>query len=67
MVLFLIIVSKILAYFHRLSVVEKVILVSLLISGISEAYIDLQYPSIQTYLFLLIALGIDRKRLVENE
>ena len=67
MVLFLIIISKILAYFHRLAVVEKVILVSLLISGISEAYIDLQYPSIQTYLFLLIALGINRERLVENE
>ena len=63
MVLFLIITSKIFASFHRLADMEKVILISLLIFGISEAYIDLQYPSIQTFLFLLIALGINRERL----
>jgi len=67
MIIFLGIVSKIFAYFHMLTDAEKVILISILISGISEAYIDLQYPGIQTFLFFMIALGIKRDRSPKSE
>jgi hypothetical protein len=67
MLIFLVLLSKIIAYFNRLETSEKVVLTSILISGISEAYIDIQYPSVQTYLFLLFALGVNRERSIKSE
>ena len=66
LLLFLGILIKGLLYFNRLWVVEKIVLTSILISGISEAYIDLQYPTIQTYLFLFIILGANQARKSQN-
>jgi O-antigen ligase len=63
--LFLLILTKCLVFLGRMLLVEKMILIAILVSGVSEAYIDLQYPTIQTVLFFLIALGahIDRQTL----
>jgi O-antigen ligase len=66
LLLFLAILTKVAIYFNRLWDVEKIVLTSILISGISEAYIDLQYPTIQTVLFLLIILGANKERQPKN-
>jgi O-antigen ligase len=66
LLLFLGILIKGLLYFNRLWVVEKIVLISILISGISESYIDLQYPTIQTYLLLFIILGANQARKSQN-
>lgn len=67
LLLFLAILIKGVLYFNRLWNVEKIVLISILISGISEAYIDLQYPTIQTILFLLIILGANKERQSTND
>jgi O-antigen ligase len=56
LVIFMIMLTKGLVFFPNLLVIEKVLLGSILVSGISEAYIDLQYPTIQTFIFFLIIL-----------
>jgi O-antigen ligase len=62
LLLFLAILTKGVLFFNRLWSVEKIVLVTILISGISEAYIDLQYPTIQTFLLFLIILGANKER-----
>jgi hypothetical protein len=42
-------------------------LTSILVSGISESYIDLQYPTNQTFLYFMIVLSANSKREVANE
>jgi len=66
LLLFLSILIKGALYFNRLLDVEKIVSISILISGISEAYIDLQYPTIQTILFLIIILGANKERQPKN-
>ena len=62
LLLFLAILVKGVLYFNRLSNVEKIVLISILIAGISESFIDLQYPTIQTILYFLIILGANKER-----
>ena len=59
--LFLMLLSKIFVYFKFIPVREKMIICFLLTSGISEAFVDLQYPTAQTYAFFLIILGSNRE------
>jgi hypothetical protein len=56
-IIFLIMLTKSIVYYTRLFTIEKLILPSIIVSGISEAYIDLQYPTIQTLIYFLIILG----------
>jgi O-antigen ligase len=53
--------AKSLAYITNLTLLEKILLLSIIISGVSESYIDLQYPTFQTYLFFYIVLGANRE------
>jgi O-antigen ligase len=53
--------AKSLAYITNLTLLEKVLLLSIIISGVSESYIDLQYPTFQTHLFFYIVLGANRE------
>jgi len=63
--IFLAILTKCLVFFGRMLLIEKMVLFAIGISGVSEAYIDLQYPTIQTFVFFFIAVGanIDRQTL----
>ena len=63
LLIFLIFLSKILIYFTRLSNPEKLAIVAILISGLSESYIDLQYPTYYTFLFFAIVIGSSRERI----
>lgn len=67
LLIFLILLVKTLVYFKFLSVPEKLIFCFLLASGISETFVDLQYPTLQTYIFFLIILGSNRKASIINE
>jgi O-antigen ligase len=67
LLIFLILLSKVLVYFKFLSVPEKLIFCFLLASGVSETFVDLQYPTLQTYIFLLIVIGSNRKASIINE
>jgi O-antigen ligase len=60
LVIFLLMLVKSFVYFNYLTTIEKMVLSSILIAGISEAYIDLQYPTLQTYLYFMIILGANR-------
>jgi hypothetical protein len=62
LILFFLLLAKAFAYFSNLDPVEKVVLTSTMVSGISEAYVNLQYPTVATILFLIIVLGSNRKR-----
>lgn len=62
LLLFFVLLAKALAYFPNLDPAEKIILPATLVSGISESYVNLQYPTVQTILFLIIVLGSNRKR-----
>lgn len=66
LVSFLVLISKPLSHISNLLGMERMFLTSILVSGISESFIDLQYPNITTYLVLLITLTCHRKR-VGNE
>jgi O-antigen ligase len=61
LLIFLFFIAKILAYFSNISLIEKMILTAIGVSGISESYLSLQYPTIQTYLFFAIAVGANRE------
>ena len=66
LVLFLAMLAKAFANFTNLLPVEKVLLAAILTTGVSESYIDLVYPTIQSYIFFIIILGakIDRRILL---
>ena len=55
--LFLILYSKILVNFSRLSILEKLLVVYISTSGLVEYTIKFTYPSITTYLFIFINIG----------
>jgi O-antigen ligase len=59
--IFLILMAKVFVYFKFLSEPEKLIFCFLIASGISETFVDLQYPTMQTYAFFLIVVGSNRK------
>ena len=67
LLIFLILLVKTLVYFNFLSVPERLIFCFLLASGISETFVDLQYPTLQTYIFFLIVIGSNRKASIINE
>jgi len=52
--IFMLLISKVFAYFGNLTPLEKSLFVSLFATGFTESYIDLQYPTIQTYLLFAI-------------
>jgi O-antigen ligase len=62
LIIFLVILSKCLVFLGRMLLVERMLLISILVSGVSEAYIDLQYPTVQTVLFFFIAVGAHKDR-----
>ena len=61
LIVFLVLVSKVFAYFPLLDYPEKMIVVFSFSAGISEAIIEMQYPTIQTYLVLFVILTSNRK------
>jgi len=67
LILFFLLLAKALTYFPNLDPPEKMVLTSTLVSGISEAYVNLQYPTVATILFLIIVLGSNRKRTQTHE
>ncbi len=66
LVVLLAMLAKVFANFTNLLPVEKVLLAAILTTGVSESYIDLVYPTIQSYIFFMIILGakIDRRILL---
>jgi O-antigen ligase len=66
-IIFLFLLSKLLVYFNNLQTLEKALITSILVSGISESYIDLQYPTNQTFLYFMIVLSANSKRKVDHE
>jgi O-antigen ligase len=62
LLMFFLLLAKAFAYFSNLDPAEKIILTSTLVSGISESYVNLQYPTVATILFLIIVLGSNRKK-----
>jgi O-antigen ligase len=62
LLLFFTLLAKSLAYFPNLEPVEKMVLAICLVSGISEAIINLQYPTVATIFFLVIVLAANRKK-----
>ena len=67
LIIFLILFTKTFIYFKFLLAREKLIFCFLLASGISETFMDLQYPTLQTYIFFLIIVGSNRKATIINE
>jgi O-antigen ligase len=65
LVIFLVILTKCLVFLGRILLIERMLLIAILVSGVSEAYIDLQYPTLQTFLFFFIVVGahVDRQTL----
>ena len=59
---FLFLPIKVVVNFNNLLPFEKAFMLATLISSASEAYLDLQYPTIQTYLMLVVILCSDSKR-----
>jgi hypothetical protein len=66
LVVFLAMLAKAFANFTNLLPVEKVLLAAIITTGVSESYVDLVYPTIQSYIFFMIILGakIDRRILL---
>lgn len=62
LLMFFLLLAKSLVYFPNLNPAEKIILTFTLVSGISESYVNLQYPTVATILFLIIVLGSNRKK-----
>jgi O-antigen ligase len=62
LVVFFTITAKVFVYFTRLLTIERMLLSVILISGVSEATINLQYPTIQTVIFFVITLGSNFER-----
>jgi O-antigen ligase len=60
LIIFLLCLAKILVYFSNLTLIEKILTLAIAVSGISESYIDLQYPTFQTYLFFAIVVGANK-------
>jgi len=60
LIIFLLCLAKILVYFSNLTLIEKILTLAIAVSGISESYIDLQYPTFQTYLFFTIVVGANK-------
>ena len=58
--IFLVTISKGIVNYFRLLVQDRLILVFVLFASISESYIDLQYPTIQTFLVFLIIMCSNR-------
>ena len=54
--LFVILIIIGLFFFSEMPILDKTIFISTLISGISESYLDLQYPNTLTFLFLTILI-----------
>ena len=65
--IFLLLISKVIVYFPFLSAQEKAVLCFLIASGISETFVDLQYPTVQTYAFFLIMIAANPKKAPEDE
>ena len=65
LIIFLAMLTKSLVFLGRLLLIERMLLIAILVSGVSEAYIDLQYPTLQTFLFFFIVVGahVDRQTL----
>lgn len=63
---FLLIITKVIVNFSKLWPVEKIMLTAISISGVSESYVDLQYPTIQTFLIFFIILGANKERPLQN-
>jgi O-antigen ligase len=55
--IFLVILTKSLVFLGRMLLIERMLLIAILVSGVSESYIDLQYPTLQTFLFFFIVVG----------
>jgi O-antigen ligase len=66
LLMFFLLLAKALAYFPNLNPSEKVILSSTLVSGIAESFVNLQYPTVATILFLIIVLGSNRRKTQAN-
>ena len=62
LLMFFVLLSKSLAYFPNLELPEKIALTSTLVSGITESYVNLQYPTVATILFLVIVLAANRNK-----
>jgi O-antigen ligase len=67
LIAFLFLPIKAVVNFSNLTSFEKAFLIATLISSISEAYLDLQYPTLQTYLMLAIIVCSDSKRDYEQK
>jgi O-antigen ligase len=61
LLIFLFFVAKTFTYFTSINTKEKLAIVSILISGFSESYIDLQYPTYYTFLFFVIVATSNRQ------
>jgi O-antigen ligase len=59
---FFAIVAKSVIYFMKLLTIERMLLASIAVSGVSEASVNLQYPTIQTLILLVITLGSNFER-----
>ena len=66
LVIFLAMLAKAIVYFPIYDKNEKISLIFIIISGISEAFIDLQYPTLTTYLFFMILTGASRRKAQKN-
>jgi O-antigen ligase len=66
LIVFLILLVKPLAYFNYLLTSEKINFFAILTFGISESFVDLQYPTLPTYLFFLIVVGSNEKKEIDN-
>jgi len=62
LIIFFLILARGIVNFGNLTLTERVLLTCILISGVSEAYINLQYPTIQTYLFFITLLSAGWER-----
>jgi len=60
-VCFLIILARGLSYFYKMNLEEKVILSMILVLGLSESVVDIQYPTLATYIYFVIIVGASRE------
>ena len=61
--IYLVLLIKGIIFFTEMSSIQKSLFVTILVSGISESYVDLQYPNIQTYIFFMIITSMGRIRI----
>jgi DNA polymerase III delta prime subunit len=61
LILFFILISKVLVNFENLDLIERAILVASFIGSISESIVNLQYPSIQTFILFAIIIQSNKK------